>query len=533
VGGLVGQNDGFVMASWSTVSIQAQEEVGGLVGNNSYGGEIVDCYATGDVVGQSCVGGLLGRNRPTASHEGEAFYGAVHTSYSATVVSGDEYVGGLVGRGPGSGSGVYDCFWDIEISGQTISAGGIGKTTSEMQTTGTFLNAGWDFTDETENGTEDIWTEPDDGGYPVLWWQVSPSRELPAFSGGTGDSDDPYLVSTSDELSNIGHKPELMAAHFKLINDIDLAGINFSMIGSQWYPFCGAFDGNGYTISNFTYASSNESLIGLFRYVAGGQIRDLGLIDPNINVDEGDFHGGLVAYLDSGSISNCYVQATSISGHHCIGGLVGMSTGVITNCYTTGSVAGFGDYVGGLVGENNLTVRDCFAKCSVDGAQDDVGGLVGRNSGMITTSYSQSSVKGRNAVGGLVGRHISGETTNCYAQGDVTGEWYIGGLVGSNGTGAHSHTVGAIRNCYSATIVSGGSGLLGADWGGEVSHCFWDIEVSGRTTSHGGTGKTTAEMQTSATYLDAGWDFLNETTNGTEDIWWILEGQDYPRLWWE
>ena len=25
----------------------------------------------------------------------------------------------------------------------------------------------------------------------------------------------------------------------------------------------------------------------------------------------------------------------------------------------------------------------------------------------------------------------------------------------------------------------------------------------------------------------------DETANGTADIWWILEGQDYPRLWWE
>jgi hypothetical protein len=24
-----------------------------------------------------------------------------------------------------------------------------------------------------------------------------------------------------------------------------------------------------------------------------------------------------------------------------------------------------------------------------------------------------------------------------------------------------------------------------------------------------------------------------QTANGTEDIWWILEGKDYPRLWWE
>jgi hypothetical protein len=30
-----------------------------------------------------------------------------------------------------------------------------------------------------------------------------------------------------------------------------------------------------------------------------------------------------------------------------------------------------------------------------------------------------------------------------------------------------------------------------------------------------------------------GRDFVVETANGTEDIWWILEGKDYPRLWWE
>ena len=71
---------------------------------------------------------------------------------------------------------------------------------------------------------------------------------------------------------------------------------------------------------------------------------------------------------------------------------------------------------------------------------------------------------------------------------------------------------------------------MGADWGGEVHNCFWDIETSGRTTSHGGTGKTTTEMQTAGTFLNTGWDFVDETENGTEDIWWILEGQDYPRL---
>ena len=52
-------------------------------------------------------------------------------------------------------------------------------------------------------------------------------------------------------------------------------------------------------------------------------------------------------------------------------------------------------------------------------------------------------------------------------------------------------------------------------------------------TSAGGVGKTIVEMQTTSTFLDASWDFVDETENGVEDIWWILEGQDYPRLWWE
>jgi hypothetical protein len=47
--------------------------------------------------------------------------------------------------------------WNIETSCQTLSDGGTGKTTAEMQTTTTFLEAGWDFVDETANGMEERW----------------------------------------------------------------------------------------------------------------------------------------------------------------------------------------------------------------------------------------------------------------------------------------------------------------------------------------------------------------------------------------
>jgi hypothetical protein len=31
-----------------------------------------------------------------------------------------------------------------------------------------------------------------------------------------------------------------------------------------------------------------------------------------------------------------------------------------------------------------------------------------------------------------------------------------------------------------------------------------------------------AQMHMATTFLDAGWDFVGETQNGTDEIWWIL-----------
>ena len=42
-----------------------------------------------------------------------------------------------------------------------------------------------------------------------------------------------------------------------------------------------------------------------------------------------------------------------------------------------------------------------------------------------------------------------------------------------------------------------------------------------------------ASVRVNIVLINCVWDFMNETINGTKDIWWILEGQDYPRLWWE
>ena len=48
-------------------------------------------------------------------------------------------------------------------------------------------------------------------------------------------------------------------------------------------------------------------------------------------------------------------------------------------------------------------------------------------------------------------------------------------------------------------------------------------------------GKTTAEMTNYYTFLDNGWDFLDETGNGSDDYWGINmnENNGYPYLYWE
>jgi hypothetical protein len=47
-----------------------------------------------------------------------------------------------------------------------------------------------------------------------------------------------------------------------------------------------------------------------------------------------------------------------------------------------------------------------------------------------------------------------------------------------------------------------------------------------------GRGKTTEQLQTRSTFTDAGWDFVGEDTNGTDDVWAIRK-EECPRLAWE
>jgi hypothetical protein len=80
--------------------------------------------------------------------------------------------------------------------------------------------------------------------------------------------------------------------------------------------------------------------------------------------------------------------------------------------------------------------------------------------------------------------------------------------------------------------VSGSSyvgGLVG-DSVFTVTHSFWDVTTSGQTTSAGGIGMTTAQMQTEANFTSATSANGNVNPNWNFTTVWYMPSGSYPLL---
>ena len=148
VGGLVGENRADIVGNYATGSVSGTDKVGGLAGETQ--GDITASYATGRVTGDFRVGGLVGIG-----------HSLITASYATGTVSGSSPVGGLIGTNFG---GVIDSYWDTVASGQSLSDGGQGQPTSELQSpTGyTGIYANWNVNDS------DPWDFGTSNQYPVL-----------------------------------------------------------------------------------------------------------------------------------------------------------------------------------------------------------------------------------------------------------------------------------------------------------------------------------------------------------------------------
>jgi hypothetical protein len=504
VGGLVGYNGGTVSNCHAMGNITGDLDIGGLVGCNE--GTVSNCYAAGSVTGNEDVGGLVGLNAATVSN-----------CYAMGSVSGNHRVGGLVGVSGGTVSNSYYDYGEVLINGENaITIGALsGEDFDQWLANDRFLDVNERLAQE-------------DGYYLIS--DVSDFKQLLAFAqNGT--------------------------LKFRLTNDLDLGG------DPNFYIPClaGEFDGNAHKISNLSFSFDFVCNVGLFGYLAPrGKVRGLSI--DNVNITAAWYVGGLAGY-NMGAVSNSY-SSGHVTGGGGIGGLVGHNVGTVSNCHSTGSVTGSA-YVGGLVGQSGGTVSNSYSKGSVTGSED-VGGLVGCNGdwgyvGTVSDSYSTGDVIGDSWVGGLVGYNNRGCTVSkSYSTGSVSGTWGTGGLVGGSiGTVSNSYATGSVTgnssvgglvgfdgidgsvtNSYSTGSVTGDEhlgGLVGHDMG-TVSNSFWDTETSGQATSAGGTGETTAEMRSIATFSGAGWDIIavaNPETRNPSYIWNIVNGVTYPFLSWQ
>lgn len=258
-------------------------------------------------------------------------------------------------------------------------------------------------------------------------------------------------ISTLEELLNVKND---LNANYILVNDIDCGGIAFHSIGtSETDAFSGVFDGQGYSITNFS--ATDEMYLGIFGYNTG-TIKNLNISNVSIKtVKSYKFeyvHAGLIAGYNTGTIETCYVNSCAINvsvtdsgsrNSNClirVGLITGTNYGQILNCIVTGSAEtknwelSSKGYIraGGITGENNGNIENCFVNASIVssarygsgmlyGESGEAGGITGVNNtgAVIENSVVLGSISANYKCGDISARN-SGEISNCYISSSVS-----------------------------------------------------------------------------------------------------------------
>ena len=162
-----------------------------------------------------------------------------------------------------------------------------------------------------------------------------------------------------------------------LAADIDLEGAEWTPIGDYAFSrtsFNGVFDGQNYTISNFKVTNKvawtekvTEASYGLFGNVKG-TIKNVKVKNATVNPEGGRYTAALVGRLHNGGvIENCHVEESSVTiWHWQVGGIVGQNNnGSIANCSVVNSTITGKAAVGAIVGMDMTAGEHTIANCRV------------------------------------------------------------------------------------------------------------------------------------------------------------------------
>jgi hypothetical protein len=311
-------------------------------------------------------------------------------------------------------------------------------------------------------------------------WQETGTVAEGFEGNGAGTAPDPFIIKTAGQLAylakNVSNGTDYSGKYICLTSNIDLQGKNWIPIGKADRPFAGAFNGNGYVISNLTANDvCNDGYEGLFGYNTG-IITKVGVENVDI-YSGGDYAGGFVGYNkdntqgDGGQIIDCYVKGGTVHSNGLYtGGFAGYNDSYyvgVKNCYSTVNVTG-SDYVGGFGGYNQFgDIADNFAT----------------GTALATTTV---------AAGFIVGGFFNGAYDN------MQFNYYVDkadkkGNSGNDDADNKVEHIDDIANLY-------GDSLLGLDWDAGA----WDT-VSAWRIVEGDTPELLTPIETWADYADSTW----------------------------
>ncbi len=487
IGGIAAYNSGTIRncANSGDVedSISSNSFTGGIVSKNE-GGTVINCRNSGNVTATQCAGGIVARNNG----------GKVYNCYMVTgKVSGGLYGGAIIGTNDGT---VINCYNTSDAAANTVGMSGgtveycytvsspsdpigyyLSGGTMQLTTLGNALNmAVVDHSDLKSAGANAWAVVPGENeGYPVFTPFVYEDPGAGYTFSGSGQSGDPYIIQTAQELFYLSwlsnnRNADVDGKYYALGADIDLLGSPWTPIGqSSLIRFNAAFDGAGHTVSGlFVYRSVGQT--GFFGHIdSSGSVQNLTLAGEVIGV--GDYVGGIVNF-NYGEIANCTSNVNVTGTGLYTGGIAGWNEGNLEGCESSGTVLGT-SIVGGIAGNAYGTISDCTNSGNVTGTGNYVGGIVGNCSGDISGCENSGIVNGAEKVGGIAG-NAYGTISDCTNSGDVTGTGnYVGGIVGNCSED--------ISGCENSGTVNGAEKVGGiAGWNeGNLEGCTNSGDVTG------------------------------------------------------
>ncbi|MBR4775508.1 MAG: hypothetical protein IK008_05380 [Bacteroidales bacterium] len=382
------------------VSISGKAETGGFVGFNDKSAGYENCRVTNSSVsGIYHLGGFMGYGGISGGYEVPSIFKEckvqnVSVNQTNTAGSGSIYTGGFAG-----GVAQALSFIDCEVTGTAVTAtqsamqnvGGFvgctlyagsnyqgctvtGSVTAKANSVGGFV--GWAYVPDAYKDCSSAASVTVTGNTQKTGGFVGYASGAAAFTGcsATGDVNTEYVYAGG--FVGQAENASFTACHY--------AGGTLASSASGSSAGCGGFVG---------FVHTGVSLVGCY------------VQNASVSVPAGGRTGGFVGQLGYNStgandltVTDCYVQNTSVSGGQYTGGFVGVQYGDISRSYVSGgsatananSCAGFSAFV------NNGNLEYCYTTASV------VGGNYKYVAGFATNLYNA---------------HLF----NCYSAGSISG----------------------------------------------------------------------------------------------------------------